>query len=478
MIYEAVGRNTDLLLVRGVGYASGGWEEEEEGEDGDDSRERKESVKCAVETYLEMELGISVTSVAKLKKHHPTLFQLSLTNKVKPVVNFMSSLLGYDVSSSTFTMQPKQKKQVSKLITNHPMLFQLDVASNLEPTARFLQTCCDLSNKELSTVIASTPGALGLSVENNLKPTIQFLTNVLREGVPTKPGGDSNGEDATIAKLRKCILKHPQILALSLLNLRAKMDYFDEIDELSHAGDENEEDDDKEHDNKGSLAARILVSAPSAYSLSLKDNIVPKIEFLGKHLWRCPVPASPWAEDNDESIDSCDVTTGCSLSERLREYPQILTLSLDGNIRPTLSFYNMTGYIEIDGHGLPQKPVSHHQPFIRSRYIATSLYNRLLPRWHYLLEEQDRKQQLLNSDESGTATPKYIITPAGEDSTHLPPLHLLAGAGDEVFCRQMKLSLTDYLAFKEEATPRLKFNTQFDMWLKTGRPIDLVASRD
>jgi hypothetical protein len=94
------------------------------------------------------------------------------------------------------------------------------------------------------------------------------------------------------------------------------------------------------------------------------------------------------------------------------------------------------------------------------------------------LEEQDRKQQLLNSDESGTATPKYIITPAGEDYTHLPPLHLLAGAGDEVFCRQMKLSLTDYLAFKEEATPRLKFNTQFDMWLKTGRPIDLVASRD
>jgi hypothetical protein len=60
----------------------------------------------------------------------------------------------------------------------------------------------------------------------------------------------------------------------------------------------------------------------------------------------------------------------------------------------------------------------------------------------------------------------------------LPPLHLLAGATDEVFCRQLNLSLSEYTAFKEEAIPRLKFNSQFDRWLKTGRPIDFVSTDD
>ena len=53
----------------------------------------------------------------------------------------------------------------------------------------------------------------------------------------------------------------------------------------------------------------------------------------------------------------------------------------------------------------------------------------------------------------------------------------MSGASDDAFCRQMKLSLTDYLVFKEEAVPRLKFSSQFDRWLKTGRPIDLATNQ-
>lgn len=176
---------------------------------------------------------------------------------------------------------------------------------------------------------------------------------------------------------------------------------------------------------------------------------------------------------------------------------------MEGNIQPTLSFYNITGYVNLDEHGrLREAPpssatstatnsASEQKNVIRSRYIAASLYNRLLPRWHFLLKAQQKQmlqhdQQQIQHGHVNTdtqANPKYIIPPSknskmGDSASRLPPLHLLAGASDDVFCRQMGLSLTDYLAFKEEAMPRLKFNSQFDRWLKTGRPIDAIVGKE
>lgn len=72
-----------------------------------------------------------------------------------------------------------------------------------------------------------------------------------------------------------------------------------------------------------SLAARILLSAPSTYSLSL-SNIAEKIQYLAD-IWGCDVHGS---EDN-LSIKS-DTST---LSDNLRSYPQVLTLSMEGNIK-------------------------------------------------------------------------------------------------------------------------------------------------
>ena len=37
----------------------------------------------------------------------------------------------------------------------------------------------------------------------------------------------------------------------------------------------------------------------------------------------------------------------------------------------------------------------------------------------------------------------------------------------------MNISLTEYINYKEKEGARLKFTSQFDTWLKTGRPIDL-----
>ncbi|KAL9189358.1 hypothetical protein ACHAXT_009033 [Thalassiosira profunda] len=432
MLHEAMKRNTDLLLVRGVGYTAGGGNASVLRSDGDGSSNGHSEV----EEYLLNDLGLSQSGIAKLKRNHPAIFQLSLEDTVKPAGEYLQSLLG-----------PRHRKKVAKIAIRHPVLLQLDVAANLAPTADFLRASCDLSSAELADVVAATPGVLGLSVEGNLAPTIQYLLEILQSG------GEPD-EEASRKLLRKCVRKHPQILALSLGNLSAKRDYFDGIDEkrdwqMGECGEGNAKP-------KRSLAASILAGAPSAYSLSLAANIAPKVHFFSG-LWE---------------------GGGSSLADGLRECPQILTLSYEGNILPTLSFFNMTGYIDLDADGRPrtqQQPPTAKRPSnvaIRSRYIATSLYNRLLPRWHYVLEERE-KQQLLAQELGALSegSPKKAPSEAIR-----PPLHLLAGASDEVFCRQMRLSLDEYLSYKEEAIPRLKFSSQFAIWLKTGRPIEMAAA--
>jgi hypothetical protein len=139
----------------------------------------------------------------------------------------------------------------------------------------------------------------------------------------------------------------------------------------------------------------------------------------------------------------------------LRDYPSVLTLSLEGNLKPTLHFYNQTGYTSLtEDWELISPPAkraaSSAQPkVIRGRYIAASLFHRLLPRWHYWMSEHPQ---------SGAIK---------------PPLHAMVGATDPAFCKLMGLDMHAYLEFKQESAPRLKFSSQFDTWLKTGRAIDI-----
>lgn len=140
--------------------------------------------------------------------------------------------------------------------------------------------------------------------------------------------------------------------------------------------------------------------------------------------------------------------------------------------QPTMAFYNMSGYIKLNQDGLPRETnaTRSYGSKITGRYIATSLYNRLLPRWHYLQLKPNENQPiaetlLVPSLEPDQSNQTKII------HATIPPLHLLAGANDEVFCKQLNLPLKDYLLFKKNKGPQLMFNTQFEIWLQTGRPI-------
>lgn len=396
ILVQAVQRNPNLLVTRGMGY------------DADYNFE-------TVQLYLQQPpLQLSSNTISKLKQTTPTLFQVPLY-KIISVVEYFRQILELSPKST----KDQAYKQAAQVIAKHPNLVQLSVKDNLEPKIKYLQEQCCLLDDEVGTVFLKQPkhaGILALSVEKKLRPTFELLLKHLKS-----------------SEVRKCIMQHPQLLALSINNLKSKIKYFESLDATREIdvlrGD-------------SSLVTRILERAPATFSLSLQENIVPKIQFL----------SGIWGVQETES-SACDD----SIASMIAEYPTILTLSIEGNLRPTAQFFNRTQYIALDetyklreaesvGSERVDAPTR-----LRARYLATSLYHRLLPRWNFV--------QL--------ASPKGR---ALNETTNIP-LHVLAGSTDAIFCQKMNISLVEYNLYKSEAVPQLRFFSQFEIWLKTGRPI-------
>eukprot|EP00566_Odontella_aurita_P005601 CAMPEP_0113559128 /NCGR_PEP_ID=MMETSP0015_2-20120614/18724_1 /TAXON_ID=2838 /ORGANISM="Odontella" /LENGTH=576 /DNA_ID=CAMNT_0000460729 /DNA_START=470 /DNA_END=2197 /DNA_ORIENTATION=+ /assembly_acc=CAM_ASM_000160 len=422
LFYEAINRNPDLLVTSGLGY--------------DSFRNQDEDV----EAFFTDRLALQTRSLQKLKQTTPFLFQLS-KKKIEPVVLFLTSVFddaGYKENES--------RRLVGKIITSSPHLLGLSVEANLQPTLDFLKKACGLDHFESAKVVKTFPGILGLSIKHNLSPTIDFVANVLSGRSIDDAACTSSGQKANESRkkeLKKCVSKHPQLLALSISNLKMKVAFFDEIDQRSLA---RPDDPHPLRPSTQSLASRVVLSAPSTYSLSLHDNIMPKVGFLAE-TWGLKGEGLVSETDSELSkvryhdgvystSKSCDICRG-SLSQRLGEFPSILTLSLEGNIQPTVKFYKAAGYLGAN----EGQTVSPSTSILRARYIATSLYNTLLPRWDYL-----RQASRL------------------PDDFEPPALHLLAAATDSKFCTDMSLDLNAYFAYRKEAIPRLKFSSQFEMW--------------
>lgn len=421
---EAISRNPHLLLSSGVGHGD---------------------VNPEMDDYLLNIIGLTMRKIATLRKTAPFLFRLA-TSKVQQVIQFLDDILergDYD--------QKQRRDILGKIICTRPSLMNLSVERNLQPRIAFLMERCKLQERDAATLVKSSCGnVLNLSVDDNLCPTLDFLGKLL--GQEEESNGTTD-DDTVVEVLRKCVLRHPQLLSLSLTNLQAKVDFFEAIDGLS---------DDSPSSRSASLASRVAIRAPAVYSLSLKNNIVPTVEFLAK-AWGTVSPEIEWQGDtlavNQQQPDKTSEEQEDSLSSLLKEYPSILTMSLEGNIQPTLTFFNRTGYVRLDEEWrLLRDDKSSARP-IRGRYIAASLFNRLLPRWHHLIANGWSV-----AGQEGEGRP---------DPSTLPPLHLLVGATDRAFCEAFSYSYEDYVAFKDKSVPRLKFSSQFDTWLKTGRPIDV-----
>ncbi|KAG7343449.1 mitochondrial transcription termination factor (mTERF) family protein [Nitzschia inconspicua] len=419
LFFQAIQRNPGLLLSTGLGYVPKATAlTDSAGASSED-----------VEDILTTRTSMNRKTIAKLKRNAPFVFGLS-TEKVNSVLDFVEDLMkdGQIELKTGISV----RLLLAKIFSVHPHFFNLSVETNLRPRVEFLSSMCEMNTTNVAKMVQVSNGlVLGLSVEHNLKPTIDYLLeNIFCS---------DDDSDPPEAHLRRCLESHPQILGLSSSNLLRKSEYFNSL--------------------CPSLASRIAKKCPAVYSLSLEQNIRPTVDFLLK-IWG----VNSTHDDDDSFVHSM-----------LFEYPNILSLSVDGNLQPTMAFFNKTGYTKLDSEwnlvidgpsqvGGPS--VCSGTTRIRGRYIAASLYNRLLPRWHYsfldrAFSKAGAREARRDDSKSLSLVPKK------------PPLHLLVMATDEAFCEAMGFDTSDFLEFKSESIPRLKFSSQFDIWLKSGRPIDL-----
>mmetsp|Transcript_25271 Transcript_25271/g.35644 ORF Transcript_25271/g.35644 Transcript_25271/m.35644 type:complete len:795 (-) Transcript_25271:532-2916(-) len=544
----AISRNPTLLIVSGVSnypqqyYKTLDQQKRQNSNGCEDNENRIDQI----QRYLEKELNLTKSQISTLKKR-AIIFSIPY-ERFYNVMTLLQSILQNDdddgekcngnngetalAQIDTQMQQQQQQRQLRiqkvlwKIVSCHAQIFNLSVESNLQPRIQFIQDRCGFhKSNDWIQLLKSCPGLLGLSVQENLKPTIDFLSLVLtdtyhhhsnqdddRENKHDQEDVDEHGNQNDVTEmeqilLRKCLLSHPQLLALSLKNLQRKVAYFDAIDKL----EEREattmiRPSMTTTSSSSSLACRIATKSPVIYSLSLEDNIIPKITFLAK-VWGVMTPNAKlkttfgllkeWEKEELEAMNHNDnhelllrrrqqqtlINNGAeqlksqlpatreSLSKRLKEYPNVLTLSLEGNIQPTMDFFRQTGYIALDSDfnvvdtdssviGQDQGGINVRQN-IPGRYIASSLFNRLLPRWHFYMQKFTAEMQETNQQSDDKNLP-----------VNKPPLHILVGATDASFCDYVGCSLTELQEFTKVSAPRLKFSSQWDTWLRTGRPID------
>ena len=525
----AIQKNPKVLLSQGLGYGDG---------------PEKEQIQHYLYSTLVGDIrknnnndkgGISIgessssSLIQKLQKSAPFLF-VSTLKQVQDVMEYLITLLVQPPKITTdddddddamggIVLNHKLRTQLTKIVTSHPQLFKLSVENNLKPRVNYIMDRCSMNQTDIASLISKSScggaGILGLSVSDNLQPTIDYIANKILQ-LQDVDKADNQEPQVDQSLLRKVILSHPPLLGLSLKNLQNKVAYFNAIDEIAAAQEGKKKRRTPSSSSQTSLSSRVAIRAPAVYSLSLRDNIIPTIEFLSK-IWGKASPIVHWNDDKkddrkmtitlppplhyDEQEDTdssfsihtrsvespirassetaeskiVDASATVSLASLLGEYPSILTLSLVGNIQPTMNFYNRTGYTGLtsDWELIPNKGTV---SLIRGRYIAASLYNRLLPRYHYCYSKGTLvAPPPVGSDNDSGENAKETNSPSSGSAAAfaIPPLHLMVSATDDGFCDAHGFDFKDFSKFKEDAIPRLKFSSQFDTWLKTGRPIEV-----
>jgi hypothetical protein len=449
-----------------------------------------------VERFLKDDLNMPRYLFDQFKERHPFILHIPLDRTIRPLVSFLACLLtqqdyyyhskNEQYGQTLHTLDDTIKKIIVRVISNYPTILSLTLDGNLYPTVEFLKKSCFMDESHLANMVRNCPQILGLSVEDNLSITLDFIVRNFGLNTPKD--------------FQRCLGRHPQILCLSLENLHSKVVFFHSLDKYNdeHAdSDQGVEGISEEIPTIGSnptsaisLMYRIAVNAPSVYSLSLCDNIIPKLVTLAK-VWCVDQGRSSLEPSLLETLFADYDVAGTSmpptslaqrarttLSKRLKEYPAILTFSHDAKIIPTLQFLNRTGYLNLDTSGYAQGTGNsthhhhHHHQVIPGRYLAASLYSRLLPRWHYI---QHQKQQLLHHTHLGETNNKAQSEIQAKVLGHPPPLHILALSTDLKFCSYFNFSVTSFYTYKEDAIPKLKFSTQFEIWIRTGAPIDIIG---
>lgn len=284
-----------------------------------------------------------------------------------------------------------------------PKMDALLSADNVAAVLGFLQGELGLSTAALGSVLRKFPPLLALSLEN-VRTKVEYVGSL---GVAPA----------------RAIVRHPALLGLSLeMNIRPTASYLESLDvDLSRA----------------------LEASPSILSLSLQANVMPTVEYLrslgmvevGRVITKQPAILSLSVTSNLQPKVAFLTSLGLDelpggLGAQLDAYPALLTLSLESNLRPTAEALMSAGLI-VKRASAGDEPTA-----LRARHLAASLEGRVRPR----LAFADLMREVPAAGEMQAC--------AAEKASRLT-LGAVTTYSDANFAKQMGATADEFAAFKD-----------------------------
>jgi len=261
------------------------------------------------------------------------------------------------VLGSWLSEQGFSTKSIKKIYNKNPSILSL---KNIPQCSYILTYLLKITQSPttLKSTVTRHPWILGLKL-SNINRTHEYLTStlglssetlktIITRFLPIYGLSLSNvkesverirlvglREELTEEEVRRVLGRHVGLVLLGGKNFEEKVNFFE-----TRIGE--------------GAAKKIILNCPSIYSLSLTSTLLPRLHFL-QTLWPT------------------------STHKRILEYPPILSLSLSNNLIPTLQFFKNNGYSEID---------------VRGRYLAASLYKRIVPRFRFWKEIEGEVRDL------------------------------------------------------------------------------------
>ena len=261
------------------------------------------------------------------------------------------------------------KTQLRKVIKRALKILTHSIEDHIEPSLKNIQSVLEMSDKELTKMIVKTPDLLfqNFSLDTIVMRRLSFLRDLL------------NIEEENIAKLRKAVMKHPEILSYQegrMLAIQKWMkDRFgfgdSKISQVCRIQphllvakiktlDQRARDIQSELalDNDG--LKRMISSTPGLLSTKVEESIRPNVEYLQRTF----------------SLDAEEVKS------LLLRYSVLLHLSIEKNMEPKFQFYS-----ELVGKAVAKAAILQNP-----NLLTVSMKTRLEPRFAEIVKSGDKVQ--------------------------------------------------------------------------------------
>ena len=401
--------------------------------------------------------NLSPTLGALVVQQSPRILQRSVETNLKPTVDFLLSLYGPDM------LQDAVQRNSDLLLTTN-IGYQGDA---LDLVAQLLKEELSMTQQQIERLKRLHPSIFQSSATQLLSAIGFFREQLLLsspDNAEESPVVTQQSDSQTTKRIAKLLLSHPPLFLLSVEdNLRPRMEYLRNV-----------------------VGSKALIqqclhrpSNAGILALSIDTNLQRTVEFLQSRqadVARHPAILGLSLENNlipkVEYLDAID----CTLTERiLAKAPVVFSLSLQDNLIPKLHFLRTAVW---DDEARCVKEIC-----VYPSILTLSLERNIRPTVQFYTDVCGVPPPQLQGRHIAASLYRRLLprfyfarkqkkTNESEQGVVLSP-HILAIASDIEYCRVIGQSLEDYNDFRNNEGASLRFQTQWKAWLKYGTPIDL-----